>query len=146
MAQHGLAKVLMPSMQGRMSRRPFTTSTNGTGLQQCNQNPATTQFSTRLWRGLTYMHGATPQGAFSPYWSPQSKSTTAFHQGLSNCQIGGALGMHVKHVKVWLRGVVEEEDPEGSGNKWKGDNWNLFVLLMQAIWTRGSIPHQLLWI
>ena len=29
---------------------------------------------------------------------------------------GGASGMRAKHVKVWRRGILEEEDPESQGN------------------------------
>jgi hypothetical protein len=54
--------------------------------------------------------------------------------------------MHVKHVKEWLNGVRREEDPEGHGVNSTGDNWRLFVRLVQATWTHGTIPRQLLWI
>ncbi len=53
--------------------------------------------------------------------------------------------MRAKHVKVWLQGIVEEEDPESQRNQGKGDNWVLFVKLVQAVWTHGPIPCQLLW-
>jgi hypothetical protein len=53
--------------------------------------------------------------------------------------------MRAEHVKAWLRGVVEEEDPESQGNEGKGDNWDLFVELVRAVWTHGTIPCQLLW-
>ena len=42
--------------------------------------------------------------------------------GLTNGRAGGASGMRAKHVKVWLRGVLEEEDPESQGNEGKGEN------------------------
>jgi hypothetical protein len=58
---------------------------------------------------------------------------------------GGASGMRPKHVKSWLWGAMEEEDPEGRGNQGKGENWELFVQLVQAVWTHGTIPRQLLW-
>ncbi len=53
--------------------------------------------------------------------------------------------MRAEHVKTWLRGVMEEEDPEGQGNEGKGTNWELFVQLVQAVWTHGIIPRQMLW-
>jgi hypothetical protein len=31
--------------------------------------------------------------------------------GLTNGRAGGASGMRAEHVKAWLRGIVEEEDP-----------------------------------
>jgi hypothetical protein len=65
---------------------------------------------------------------------------------LSNGHAGGALGMHAEHVKAWLWGALEEEDPEGQGKEGHGDNWRLFIQLVQAVWNHGSIPCQLLWI
>ncbi len=63
---------------------------------------------------------------------------------LTNSQAGGALGMRAKHVKAWLRGAGEEEDPGSQGNEGKGANWELFIQLVQAVWTHGNIPRQLL--
>jgi hypothetical protein len=65
---------------------------------------------------------------------------------LTNGQAAGASGMRTKHVKEWLHGVQWEEDPEGHGVNGAGDNWRLFVQLVQAAWAHGTIPHQLLWI
>jgi hypothetical protein len=42
--------------------------------------------------------------------------------------------------------VGREEDPEGHSIDGAGDDWPLFVQLMQAAWAHGTIPHQLLWI
>jgi len=54
--------------------------------------------------------------------------------------------MRAEHVKAWLQGMLEEEDPESQGNfAGHGDNWKLFVELVQAVWTHGIIPHQMLW-
>ncbi len=54
--------------------------------------------------------------------------------------------MCAKHVKAWLRGALEEEDPESQGIfVGNGDNWKLFVELVQAVWTHGIIPHQMIW-
>jgi hypothetical protein len=64
---------------------------------------------------------------------------------LTNGRAAGASGMGAKHVKEWLRGVQREEDLEGQGAEGAGDSWCLFVRLVQAAWTHGVIPHQLLW-
>jgi hypothetical protein len=65
---------------------------------------------------------------------------------LTNGQAAGASGMRTNHVKEWLNGVQWEEDPEGHSVNGAGDNWRLFVRLVQAAWTHGTIPRQLLWI
>ena len=66
--------------------------------------------------------------------------------GLTNGRAGVASGMRAEHVKAWLWGVLEEEDPESQGNfVVHGDNWRLFVELVQAVWTHGIIPRQMLW-
>jgi hypothetical protein len=65
---------------------------------------------------------------------------------LTNGQAAGASGMHAKHIKEWLNDMQWEEDPEGHGINGAGDNWRLFVQLVQAAWTHGTIPRQLLWI
>ncbi len=65
---------------------------------------------------------------------------------LTNGQAAGASGMCAEHVKEWLNDVQREEDPEGHGVDGAGDYWHLFVRLVQAAWTHGTIPRQLLWI
>ena len=61
--------------------------------------------------------------------------------GLTNGRAGGASGMCAEHVKAWLRGVLEEEDPESQGNfAGHGDNWKLFVELVQAVGPMASSP------
>ncbi len=66
--------------------------------------------------------------------------------GLTYGRAGGTSGMRAKHVKAWLRGALEEEDPESQGNfVGNGDNWKLFVELVKVVWTRGIIPRQMLW-
>jgi hypothetical protein len=66
---------------------------------------------------------------------------------LSNGRMAGASGMRAEHTKEWLQGICQEDDPKqlggGPGN---GDHWRLFVQLVQAAWTHGEIPCQLLWI
>jgi hypothetical protein len=54
--------------------------------------------------------------------------------------------MRAEHVKEWLLGALEEEDPESQGNfVGTGDKWKLFVKLVQAVWNHGIIPRQMLW-
>jgi hypothetical protein len=65
---------------------------------------------------------------------------------LTNGQAAGASSMRTEHVKEWLHGVRREEDPEGHGVDGTGNNWCLFVQLVQAAWAHGTIPCQLLWI
>jgi hypothetical protein len=54
--------------------------------------------------------------------------------------------MCAKHVKDWLQGVHQEEDAKSQGAPGDGDNWRLFAHLVQATWTYGIVPCQLLWI
>ncbi len=65
---------------------------------------------------------------------------------LTNGRAVGASGMCAEHVKKWLHDVQREEDSEGQGAEDAGDRWRLFVWLVQAAWTHGKIPCQLLWI
>ncbi len=65
---------------------------------------------------------------------------------LTNGQAAGASGMRAEHIKEWLHGMQPEEDPEGHGVDGAGDNWRLFVQLVQAAWVYGTILCQLLWI
>ncbi len=53
--------------------------------------------------------------------------------------------MRAEHVKEWLRDVRQEEDPEDQRAVGAGDNWRPFVRLVQATWTHGVTPRQLLW-
>jgi hypothetical protein len=64
---------------------------------------------------------------------------------LTNGRAAGASGMCTKHIKKWLHDVQRDEDPEGQGAEGAGDSWRLFVQLVQAAWTHGVIPRQLLW-
>ncbi len=54
--------------------------------------------------------------------------------------------MRAEHIKTWFRGVEMEEDLDTPTTKGAGDNWRLFVKLVQAVWRKGKIPKQLLWI
>jgi hypothetical protein len=52
---------------------------------------------------------------------------------LSNGRAVGASGMRAGHIKEWLRGIKREEDPAGQGGiPSDGDNWRLFLWLIQA--------------
>jgi len=65
---------------------------------------------------------------------------------LTNDRAGGASGMRAKHIKAWLRSVLEEEDSESQGNfVGNGDNWKVFIELVQAVWTHGIIPRHMIW-
>ncbi len=57
-------------------------------------------------------------------------------QGLKKGRAGGTSKICAENLKSWLRGAVKEEDPELTGRKGAGDNWRLFVKLIQAI--RGT--------
>jgi hypothetical protein len=65
---------------------------------------------------------------------------------LSKGRAVGASGMRTKQVKDWLRGIQQEEDPKSQGAPRDGDNWRLFAHFVQAAWTYGIVPCQLLWI
>jgi hypothetical protein len=68
-------------------------------------------------------------------------------QRLTNGWAPGASRMHAEDVKRWLHGIRLEENPEvGTGNKNAGDNWCMFLTLVQAVWDHGNIPPQLLWV
>ena len=64
---------------------------------------------------------------------------------LTNGRAAGASGMRAEDIKAWLSGIRDEENPETPINETAGDNWRLFVQLVQAVWTHGVIPRQLLW-
>jgi hypothetical protein len=66
---------------------------------------------------------------------------------LSNGRAAGASRMRAEHAKEWLRGIRQEDNPERlGGGPGDGDHWRLLVQLVQAAWTHGEIPCQLLWI
>jgi hypothetical protein len=68
-------------------------------------------------------------------------------QQLTNGRAPGALGMRGEDAKRWLHGIRLEEDPKaGTGKKNAGDNWHMFLMLVQVVWDNGDIPPQLLWV
>jgi hypothetical protein len=64
---------------------------------------------------------------------------------LTKCRAAGASGLRAEHVKAWLSDMRREKDPKDQGADSAGDNWRLFIRLVQAAWTHGVIPRQLLW-
>ena len=77
---------------------------------------------------------------------PTDSEIRIFAGGLTNGRARGALGMRAEHIKAWLRGGLEEEDPVSQGNfVGNGDNWKLFAELLQAVWAHGIISRQMLW-
>jgi hypothetical protein len=58
---------------------------------------------------------------------------------LRNGRAAGTTGMKAEHIKGWLADIKweEREDDRGEG---LGDQWRLFVTLLQAVWTTGSVP------
>ena len=78
--------------------------------------------------------------------APSDNEIRAAAANLSNGRAPGAYGMRAEHVKAWQRGVRKKEHPEAQTNSTAGDNWRLFVQLVQAVWTTCTIPRQLLWI
>ena len=63
---------------------------------------------------------------------------------LKNGRASGASQLCAEDVKGWLRGMEDEEDPEKRAEG-AGDQWRLFVALIQLIWRTGEIPQQMLW-
>jgi hypothetical protein len=78
--------------------------------------------------------------------APSDKEIWLATSELSNGRAAGASRMRAKHVKDWLRGIRWEEDAKDQGAPGDGDNWQLFAHLVQATWTYGIIPRQILWI
>ena len=62
--------------------------------------------------------------------------------GTRNGRAGGSGSMKAENIKVWLRGIVEEEE---EGNERTGNLWRIFVHLIQTIWEQGEVPRQMLW-
>jgi hypothetical protein len=74
---------------------------------------------------------------------PSNRELRAVVQELRNGCAAGVTGLQVEHIIVWLCNVVCKEAEESDVGL--GDEWRLFVKLMQAIWEQGSIPKQLRW-
>ncbi len=51
--------------------------------------------------------------------------------------------MQAEHIKVWLSNVMHKEEEES--NVGLGDDWCIFIKLMQAIWEQGCMPKQMQW-
>jgi hypothetical protein len=78
--------------------------------------------------------------------TPSDGKIRTTYRELPNSHAGGGSGMRAEHVKAWLQGTLEEEDPEGQEKERHRDNGHLFTHLVQAVWNHGYIPRQLLWI
>jgi hypothetical protein len=63
---------------------------------------------------------------------------------LRNGRAAGAMGMKAEHLKEWPADVKREEREDG-GVEGLGDQWLLFVKLLQAVWTTGTVPTQMSW-
>ena len=75
---------------------------------------------------------------------PPDEEIRGVARDLRNGRAGGASYMRAEDVKSWLRGIEAEE--AGEEPKGAGDRWRALVKLVQAIWERGEIPRQLLWV
>ena len=69
--------------------------------------------------------------------APEGLELREVVRGMRNVRAGGASGICVEHIQVWLKGVVEEEEMR-KGNM--GHQWRVFVKLIQTIWERGEVP------
>jgi hypothetical protein len=63
---------------------------------------------------------------------------------LRNSQVAGARGMKAEHIKGWLA-IIKQEEREDDGLEGLGDRWRLFVTLLQAVRTTGSVLTQMSW-
>jgi hypothetical protein len=63
---------------------------------------------------------------------------------LQNGCAAGVMGMKAEHLKEWLANVKQEEQEDGRVEG-LGDQWRLFVTLLQMIWATGSVPTQMSW-
>ena len=61
---------------------------------------------------------------------------------LRNGRAEGSGRVRAEHMKTWLCGTIEDED---NGKENTGDLWQLLFRLVQAIWDKGEIPQQMLW-
>ena len=55
---------------------------------------------------------------------------------MRNGRAGGTSGVCAKQLKMWLKGVIEEEEKD-TGNM--GYQWCVFVKFIHAIWVRGEV-------
>ena len=72
---------------------------------------------------------------------PEDTKLRGVATGLGNSRPEGSGGIRAEHIKVWLRGIREDEEDDNEG---AGDLWRKFVLLIQAIWKHGNILTQML--
>jgi hypothetical protein len=79
-----------------------------------------------------------------PDAAPMDAELQMVVQELQNSCAAGATGMKAEHLKEWLANVKWKEWEDG-GVEGLGDHWQLFVKLLQAVWTTGSVPTQMSW-
>ena len=56
--------------------------------------------------------------------------------------------IRAEDIKLWLAGAKAEEKLQRTGEPpgGLGDRWQVFAKLLQAVWERDEIPHQIRWI
>ncbi len=74
-----------------------------------------------------------------PYGPPCNKELRVVIEGLCNRQAAGMSGLQAKHLSNVVREEMEESDVG------LGDQWRIFVKVMQVVWEQGSIPEQMRW-
>ncbi len=93
-----------------------------------------------------YAKRAPPGDPLPNYAVPSDEKIRLATSKLSNGQVADNSRICAKQVKDWLQGIQWEEDPKSQWAPGDGDNWRLFVHLIQAARTYKIILHQLLWI
>jgi hypothetical protein len=63
---------------------------------------------------------------------------------LRNGRVAGTTGMKAEHLKEWLANVKRKEREDG-GVEGLGDCWQLFVKLLQVVWTTVTVPTKMSW-
>lgn len=86
-----------------------------------------------------------------PYDVEDGKPTEAeirevVKEALKRGRAGGASLIRAEDIKSWLRGMIDEEDPEKVDCTDTGWKWRKFVELINAIWETGTVPRQMLWV
>ena len=76
---------------------------------------------------------------------PKEPEIRAVVKELRNGRAGGASGIKAEHIKQWLHDMEREEEQGTAGHGNIGNNWQLFVELIQIVWAEGEIPQQMAW-
>ena len=69
---------------------------------------------------------------------PDEQVSRAVVKQLKNERGGGASKIRAEGFKSWLRGMIDEEENSTGG---AGDQWRVFVNLIELIWEQGKIPQ-----